>query len=91
MRHDYDRYEEGDHGTLVMQQPAWKGYSGVGHDTVSPMDYQPRLDFTRPKLYASLDFAKVSQSMLICLHNDHTSSPQASHLHMVPRAPLCML
>lgn len=53
------RYEEGTHGELVMQQPVWKGYSGLGQDTVSPLDYAPKLDFTRPNNTKGLNFAKV--------------------------------
>lgn len=56
------RYEEGSHGELVMQQPVWKGYTGLGQDTVSPLDYAPKLDFTRPNITKGLNFSKVWQS-----------------------------
>lgn len=59
-------YEEGDQGELVMQRPTELGHSGRGDDRPGPVDYQPRVEYTR-RCPAAIDFSK-GEDRLVALN-----------------------
>lgn len=65
-------YEEGDQGELVMQRPVDLGHSGRGDDRPGPVDYQPRVDFTR-RSAACIDFSK-GEDRLVALNKARAST-----------------
>ncbi len=65
-------YEEGDQGELVMQRPVELGHSGRGDDRPGPVDYQPRVDFTR-RCPAAIDFSK-GEDRLVALNKGRAST-----------------
>lgn len=65
-------YEEGDQGELVMQRPVDLGHSGRGDDKPGPVDYQPRVDFTR-RAAACIDFSK-GEDRLVALNKARAST-----------------
>lgn len=65
-------YEEGDQGELVMQRPADLGHSGRGDDRPGPVDYNPRVEFTR-RAAAAVDFSK-GEDRLVALNKARAST-----------------
>ena len=65
-------YEEGDQGELVMQRPVELGHSGRGDDRPGPVDYQPRVEFTR-RCPAAIDFSK-GEDRLVALNKARAST-----------------
>jgi len=57
--HNAYGYEEGPYGELVLQRPAFPGYTGVKDDKVSPADYSPNINAIRPKK-GGIDFGRGS-------------------------------
>lgn len=65
-------YEEGDQGELVMQRPADLGHTGRGDDRPGPVDYQPRVDYTRRSTVV-IDFSK-GEDRLVALNKARAST-----------------
>lgn len=65
-------YEEGDQGELVMQRPVELGHSGRGDDRPGPVDYKPRIEFTR-RCPAAIDFSK-GEDRLVALNRARAST-----------------
>lgn len=65
-------YEEGHQGELVMQRPEQLGHSGRGDDRPGPVDYRPRVEFTR-RSPAAIDFSK-GEDRLVALNKARAST-----------------
>lgn len=57
-RHQAYGFEEDKKGKLVLQEPTYPGYSGLKHDTVGPMDYNPTYGLRSKK---TTNFSKGSK------------------------------
>ncbi|CAM9928278.1 unnamed protein product, partial [Choristocarpus tenellus] len=71
-------YEEGHHGELIMQRPVEVGHTGHGNDRPGPVDYQPRVDFTR-KSTTMVDFSKGSDRQVTLDKLRASTTPGPGH------------
>ena len=71
-------YEEGDQGELVMQRPVELGHSGRGDDRPGPVDYQPRVEFTR-RCPAAIDFSKGEDRLVALSKGRASTTPGPGH------------
>ena len=60
-KHQSYGFEEDDKGNLVEQKPVYPGYTGLKHDTVGPMDYNPTYGLRSKK---TTNFSKGSKRSL---------------------------
>lgn len=67
-------YEEGEQGELVMQRPADLGHSGRGDDRPGPVDYHPRVEFTR-RQPAAIDFSKGEDRLILLSKTRASTTP----------------
>lgn len=71
-------YEEGNQGELIMQRPADLGHSGKGDDRPGPVDYQPRIEFTR-RSPAAIDFSKGEDRLVALSKTRASTTPGPGH------------
>ncbi|CAM9769976.1 unnamed protein product [Ectocarpus sp. 12 AP-2014] len=71
-------YEEGDQGELVMQRPVELGHSGRGDDRPGPVDYQPRVEYTR-RCPAAIDFSKGEDRLVALSKARASTTPGPGH------------
>lgn len=71
-------YEEGEQGELVMQGPLDLGHSGRGDDRPGPVDYNPRVEFTR-RQPAAVDFSKGEDRSVILSRARASTTPGPGH------------
>lgn len=71
-------YEEGDQGELVMQRPVDLGHSGRGDDRPGPVDYHPRVEFTR-RQPAAIDFSKGEDRLVLLSKTRASTTPGPGH------------
>lgn len=71
-------YEEGEQGELVMQGPLDLGHSGRGDDRPGPVDYNPRVEFTR-RQSAAIDFSKGEDRSVILSRTRASTTPGPGH------------
>lgn len=67
-------YEEGNQGELVMQRPHDLGHTGKGDDRPGPLDYRPRVEYTR-RSPAIVDFSKGEDRMVALSRGQASCTP----------------